>query len=48
MGLGGIALMFITMGRQLLFFSPEFVMLILTLLLFLVTGAYALRFAKKG
>ncbi|MBE7434480.1 MAG: hypothetical protein HS100_11220 [Anaerolineales bacterium] len=47
-GLGGIALAFITMGRQLLFFSPEFVMLILTPLLFLMSGAYALGFAKKG
>ena len=47
-GLGGIALAFITMGKQLLFFSPSFVMLILTPLLFLMTGAYALGFAKKG
>ena len=47
-GLGGMALAFITVGRQLLFFSPEFVMLILTPLLFLMTGAYALGFAKKG
>lgn len=47
-GLGGIALAFITMGKQLLFFSPEFVMLILTPLLFLMSGAYALGFAKKG
>lgn len=47
-GLGGIALAFITMGKQLLFFSPNFVMLILTPLLFLMTGAYALGFAKKG
>ena len=47
-GLGGIALAFITMGRQLLFFSPDFVMLILTPLLFLMSGAYALGFAKKG
>lgn len=47
-GLGGIALAFITMGKQLLFFSPEFVMLILTPLLFLMTGAFALGFAKKG
>jgi hypothetical protein len=29
-GLGGIALAFISVGKQLLFFSPEFVMLILT------------------
>jgi hypothetical protein len=47
-GLGGIALAFITMGRQLLFFSPEFVMIILTPLLFLMTGAFALGFAKRG
>ena len=47
-GLGGIALAFITMDRQLLFFSPDFVMLILTPLLFLMSGAYALGFAKKG
>ena len=47
-GLGGIALAFITMGTQLLFFSPELVMTILTPLLFLMTGAYALGFAKKG
>jgi len=46
-GLGGIALAFITMSRQLLFFSPDFVMLILTPLLFLMSGAYALGFAKK-
>ena len=46
-GLGGIALAFITMGKQLLFLSPDFVMLILTPLLFLMTGAYALGFAKK-
>jgi len=47
-GLGGSALAFITMGTQLLFFSPELVMTILTPLLFLMTGAYALGFAKKG
>lgn len=47
-GLGGIALSFISVGRQLLFFSPEFVMMILTPLLFLMTGAFALGFAKKG
>ncbi len=47
-GLGGIALAFITMGTQLLFFSPEVVRTILTPLLFLMTGAYALGFAKKG
>jgi hypothetical protein len=47
-GLGGIALAFITLGRQLLFFSPSFVMLILTPLLFLMTGAYTLGFARRG
>lgn len=47
-GLGGIALAFISLGKQLLFFSPEFVFLILTPLLFLMTGAYALGFARKG
>jgi len=47
-GLGGIALAFISMGKQLLFFSPQFVFLILTPLLFLMTGAYALGFARKG
>jgi len=47
-GLGGIALAFISMGKQLLFFSPAVVALILTPLLFLMTGAYALGFAKKG
>lgn len=47
-GLGGIALAFITMGSQLLFFSPKFVMTILTPLLFLMTGAFALGFARKG
>lgn len=47
-GLGGIALAFITMGSQLLFFSPAFVMAILTPLLFLMAGAYALGFSKKG
>jgi hypothetical protein len=47
-GLGGIALAFISMDKQLLFFSPEFVGTILTPLLFLMTGAFALGFAKKG
>ncbi len=47
-GLGGIALAFISMGSQLLFFSPEFVMTILTPLLFLMTGAFAIGFAKRG
>ncbi|MEW6400565.1 MAG: hypothetical protein AB1649_02130 [Chloroflexota bacterium] len=47
-GLGGIALAFISVGAQLLFFSPSFVMLILTPLLFLMAGAYVLGFTKKG
>ncbi len=47
-GLGGIALAFISAGAQLLFFSPQFVMMILTPLLFLMTGAFTLGFAKKG
>jgi hypothetical protein len=47
-GLGGIALAFISAGTQLLFFSPQFVMLILTPLLFLMTAAFALGFTKKG
>ena len=47
-GLGGIALAFISVGKQLLFFSPAFVMLILTPLLFLMAGAFALGFAKRG
>ena len=47
-GLGGIALAFISTGSQLLFFSPEFVMMILTPLLFLMTGAFTIGFTKKG
>jgi hypothetical protein len=47
-GLGGIALAFISVGAQLLFFSPAVVTLILTPLLFLMAGAYALGFARKG
>jgi hypothetical protein len=47
-GLGGIALAFISAGKQLLFFSPSLVMLILTPLLFLMTGAYTLGFARRG
>ena len=47
-GLGGIALAFISIDAQLLFFSPSFVMLILTPLLFLMAGAFALGFAKRG
>lgn len=47
-GLGGIALAFISMGAQLLFFSPAFVMMILTPLLFLMTGAFTIGFTRKG
>jgi hypothetical protein len=47
-GLGGIALAFISAGTQLLFFSPEFVMKILTPLLFLMAGAFTLGFTKRG
>ena len=47
-GLGGIALAFISMGAQLLFFSPAFVMMILTPLLFLMAGAFTLGFTRKG
>ena len=47
-GLGGIALAFITMGAQLLFFSPAFVMMILTPLLLLMTLAFTIGFTRKG
>ena len=47
-GLGGIALAFISVGAQLLFFSPAFVMMILTPLLFLMAGAFTMGFTKKG
>lgn len=47
-GLGGIALAFISVGAQLLFFSPAFVMAILTPLLFLMTGAFVLGFTRRG
>lgn len=47
-GLGGIALAFISMGSQLLFFSPAFVMMILTPLPFLMAGAFTIGFARKG
>ena len=45
-GLGGIALGFITAGKQLLFFSPEFVLMILAPLLFLMTLCYMYGFTK--
>ncbi len=45
-GLGGIALAFIANDAQLLFFSPEFVMMILTPLLLLMTLAFTFGFVK--
>lgn len=45
-GLGGIALAFISNGAQLLFFSPAFVIAILTPLLLLMTLAFAWGFVK--
>jgi len=45
-GLGGIALAFISMGAQLLFFSPSFVMLILPPLLLLMTLAFTFGFVR--
>jgi hypothetical protein len=45
-GLGGIALAFISVGRQLLFFSPEFVMAILPPLLLAMTLAFAYGFKQ--
>lgn len=47
-GLGGIALAFISAGAQLLFFSPQFVMAILCPLLFLMTTAFTIGFTRKG
>jgi len=45
-GLGGLALMFISLGSQLLFFSPSFVLLILSPLLLLMTLAFTWGFVK--
>jgi hypothetical protein len=45
-GLGGIALAFLSVGAQLLFFSADFVMLILSPLLLLMTLAFAWGFVK--
>jgi len=45
-GLGGVALAFLKAGKQLLFFSGEFVMMILAPLLFFMTLAYAVGFIK--
>lgn len=47
-GLGGIALAFLSVGTQLLFFSQALVMKILTPLLLLMTAAFAIGFARKG
>lgn len=46
-GLGGIALAFISAGKQLLFFSPPFVMAILAPLLLLMTLAFTWGFVKS-
>ena len=45
-GLGGIALAFLSAGKQLLFFSPTFVITILAPLLFLMALSYAVGFTK--
>ncbi|HEY62130.1 MAG TPA: hypothetical protein G4N95_05705 [Anaerolineae bacterium] len=45
-GLGGIALAFLTSGKQLLFFSADFVFAILAPLLLLMTLAFAWGFVK--
>jgi hypothetical protein len=45
-GLGGIALAFLSAGSQLLFFSQSFVLLILAPLLFLMSLAFAWGFVK--
>ena len=45
-GLGGIALAFISVGKQLLFFSPAFVQAILTPLLLVMTLAFMYGFVK--
>ena len=45
-GLGGIALAFLSLGKQLLFFSPEFVLTILAPLLFLTSLAYMFGLLK--
>jgi hypothetical protein len=46
-GLGGIALAFLVSGSQLLFFSQEFVFMILAPLLFLMTLAFTFGFRKN-
>ena len=45
-GLGGIALAFLSVDSQLLFFSQDFVLTILAPLLFLMTLAFAIGFVK--
>jgi hypothetical protein len=45
-GIGGIALAFLTSGSQLLFFSQEFVLTILAPLLLLMTLAFTWGFMK--
>ena len=45
-GLGGIALAFLSAGKELLFFTEEFVMTILAPLLLLMALAFALGFTK--
>jgi hypothetical protein len=47
-GLGGIALAFLSVGAELLFFTQEVVNVILTPILFLMTGAFAFGFTKRG
>jgi hypothetical protein len=47
-GIGGILLAFTKPGNSLGFIDIDFVMLVLTPVLFLMTGAFALGFAKKG
>jgi hypothetical protein len=46
-GLGGIALAFLTSGSQLLFFSQDFVLTILAPLLLLMTLAFTQGFVKQ-
>ena len=46
-GIGGIALAFLTSGKQLLFFSQEFVLMILAPLLLLMTLAFTWGFVKQ-
>ena len=47
-GLGGIALAFLSAGTQLLFFSQDFVLTILAPLLLLMTLAFTWGFTKEG